>query len=470
MELSVKYKSNTLKVSLPLDATIGAFKDVLQKATTIDPDVQKLMIKGARKFTDQDRIKDVVKDPTKAQIMLIGTPSEVKKKIEETHEIDTILQINEEIERQTKEEEDAKRQSLFQAQQELERERRASAQAQFNQIRAEPVWQPDVQENPDDPFEVDLPLFSPGFASKTSVSNYTNMISLPPKILEMIVQKKSLHSPLSFELSFGDKKTHVGVLDFTAPTDTAYVPFSVIENLGVEEGQDRVSMKIVQLPQATRARLQPYSLQWLQIDPLESKPFLESKLRLYQCLTVGDKILINRNNVEYPFRIIELEPDSACSIIDCDLNVDIDPPIESFTYEHQVLEYDHEITHQLFLNKNIFFSVDITSPYSRPLITFQIISGNPKCFMSFYNKFPNEITNVWDLQRPENINPPSSNPGPSGPRDLTRSRVIDATDKDFHVGLLYIGVIGDEDGDSIFSLKIENLYFDETLQPAKKCS
>ena len=55
---------------------------------------------------------------------------------------------------------------------------------------------------------------------------------------------------------------------------------------------------------------------------------LETTLRNFSCLTVGDNIMVAYNNKKYYIDIIEAKPAQAISIIETDCEVDFAPPLD----------------------------------------------------------------------------------------------------------------------------------------------
>lgn len=92
----------------------------------------------------------------------------------------------------------------------------------------------------------------------------------------------------------------------------------MMTNLLLEEGST-VLVENVSLRVAEYVKLQPQSVDFLDIS--NPKAVLEKALRLFACLTVNDIISINYNKKTYDLSVLELKPDNAVSIIECDMNV-----------------------------------------------------------------------------------------------------------------------------------------------------
>ncbi|XVF45387.1 hypothetical protein PTKIN_Ptkin02bG0201600 [Pterospermum kingtungense] len=151
-------------------------------------------------------------------------------------------------------------------------------------------------------------------------------VIMPPSALDRLA---SLHIdyPMLFELRNDDAErvSHCGVLEFIAEEGMICVPYWMMENLILKEG-DIVSVKNVTLPKGTYVKLQPHTKDFLDIS--NPKAILETTLRNYSCLTTGDSIMVAYNNKKYYIDIIETKPSNAISIIETDCEVDFAPPLD----------------------------------------------------------------------------------------------------------------------------------------------
>ncbi|KAG0466661.1 hypothetical protein HPP92_018241 [Vanilla planifolia] len=141
--------------------------------------------------------------------------------------------------------------------------------------------------------------------------------------------KTSLHIeyPMLFELcnTTTERVSHCGVLEFIAEEGMVYVPYWMMQNLLLQEG-DTVQIKNATLPKGTYVKLQPHTKDFLDIS--NPKAILETTLRNYSCLTTGDSIMVPYNNKKYYIDIVETKPTSAISIIETDCEVDFAPPLD----------------------------------------------------------------------------------------------------------------------------------------------
>lgn len=155
-------------------------------------------------------------------------------------------------------------------------------------------------------------------------------------------------SPYLFKLTneSNHRYSHAGVLEFTADEDHVCVPLWLMKHLGLKE-EDKVTIESVSLPSATYCKLLPLTRNTAYIS--DSKAVLEENLRHFCCLTEGDILSIYEpNKIQiYKLKVEEIKPESAVSIICCDMDVDFDLPekckqkrscktVEKVKTEHQV--------------------------------------------------------------------------------------------------------------------------------------
>jgi ubiquitin fusion degradation protein 1 len=121
------------------------------------------------------------------------------------------------------------------------------------------------------------------------------------------------------------KKTHCGVLEFVADEGVVYLPYWMMQNLLLAEG-DVVKFQSAKLPKGSYVKLRPHTADFMNIS--NPKAVLETTLRSYTCLTSGDSILISYNNKRYFIDIVDAKPAPAISIVDTDCEVDFAPPLD----------------------------------------------------------------------------------------------------------------------------------------------
>ena len=113
--------------------------------------------------------------------------------------------------------------------------------------------------------------------------------------------------PMLFEIKnfCNDKKTHCGVLEFSAEEGKIYIPFWMMQNLLLEEGA-LISLKNVSLPKAQFIKLRAQSVDFLEIS--NPKAVFEVTLRKFTCVTLGDQIRISHAGKDYYLELTEVQP------------------------------------------------------------------------------------------------------------------------------------------------------------------
>ncbi|XP_047323459.1 ubiquitin fusion degradation protein 1 homolog isoform X2 [Impatiens glandulifera] len=122
-----------------------------------------------------------------------------------------------------------------------------------------------------------------------------------------------------------ERVSHCGVLEFVAEEGVVYLPYWMMENLLLQEG-DTMQVKNATLPKGTYVKLQPHTKDFLDIS--NPKAILETTLRNFSCLTIGDSIMVAYNNKKFYIDIVEAKPSHAVSIIETDCEVDFAPPLD----------------------------------------------------------------------------------------------------------------------------------------------
>lgn len=146
-------------------------------------------------------------------------------------------------------------------------------------------------------------------------------IILPHSILEVLIEL-DVQYPMTFEIVTNNKKTHCGVLEFTADEGTCYIPIWIMQNLHLKE-RDTVYIRNVALEQATFLKFRP-DLKFLELS--DPRAVLEYTLRSFSCVTIGDKLHFDYNSKEYIIEVVDVKPKKACCIIESDIEVDFDEP------------------------------------------------------------------------------------------------------------------------------------------------
>ncbi|KAL0561101.1 hypothetical protein IC582_001519 [Cucumis melo] len=164
-------------------------------------------------------------------------------------------------------------------------------------------------------FEQSYQCFSTSFIDKPHLETGDRII-MPPSALDRLPSLQ-IDYPMLFELRNDavERVSHCGVLEFVAEEGMIYMPYWMMENMLLQEG-DLVRVKNVPLPKGTYVKLQPHTKDFLDIS--NPKAILETTLRNFSCLTTGDSIMVAYNNKKYYIDIVETKPSNAISIIETD--------------------------------------------------------------------------------------------------------------------------------------------------------
>lgn len=160
---------------------------------------------------------------------------------------------------------------------------------------------------------------------------YSNKILLPPNILyELNKNSEEFKSPLFFKIINKENKLNevCGVQEFTSPPGVIYVPYHIMEQLGISEG-DNVNIELFMPSDGTYVKIRPHSTDFINLS--DPKSVLEKVLSNdYPVIKEGSTICINYKelNKRYHIDIMETKPESIIKIINVDINVDFDEPLD----------------------------------------------------------------------------------------------------------------------------------------------
>lgn len=179
--------------------------------------------------------------------------------------------------------------------------------------------------NVSEPFTEEYACYPVSFIGKDDMEN-GNKILLPQTALNALA-RRHISWPMLFEVSnpMTEKKTHSGVLEFISEEGTCHMPYWMMQQLQLQEG-DIVRVTNVSLPKGTFVKLQPCSKDFMELS--NHRAVLETALRNYATLTVGDNIVIHYLGKTYEIKIMELKPSFACTIIETDVEVEFQEPVD----------------------------------------------------------------------------------------------------------------------------------------------
>lgn len=174
-------------------------------------------------------------------------------------------------------------------------------------------------------FEQNYRCYPVSFIEKQHLEKGDKVI-MPPSALDRLAYLQ-IDYPMLFEVSnpSSGKVSHCGVLEFIADEGLIYLPYWMMENMLLQEG-DIINVKNASLSKGTFVKLQPHTTDFLDVS--NPKAILETTLRSYSCLTTGDTIMVAYNNKKFYIDIVETKPSSAISIIETDCEVDFAPPLD----------------------------------------------------------------------------------------------------------------------------------------------
>jgi len=221
-------------------------------------------------------------------------------------------------------------------------------------------------------FEAKYRVFPVSFIDKPQLE-YGDKVVLPPSALNRLTQLH-IQYPMVFEIRNPKfpKTSHCGVMEFCAEEGTCFLPYWMMQNLLLSEG-DLIHFKSAVLFKGKFVKIQPHTKDFLDIS--DPKAVLETSLRCagacaapgarraltcaahacltvapsragprlpssgacsakppvlarrhYSCLTEGDTVVIQYNGKNFYIDIKECRPQRAVSIIETDCEVDFEAP------------------------------------------------------------------------------------------------------------------------------------------------
>ncbi|KAK2195572.1 bifunctional CHCH/Ufd1-like [Babesia duncani] len=171
----------------------------------------------------------------------------------------------------------------------------------------------------DAPYITRYRCYPVSFVGKDSMET-GNKILLPQSALHELASR-NISWPMLFEIRNDAKKrkTHGGVLEFISDEGTCHIPYWMMQNLMLNEG-DIVTVTNVTLPRGFWVKFRPMCEDYWDIS--NPKAVLETSLRNFATLSTGDVIPIHYLGHVYELEVVELRPQNACSIIETDMEVE----------------------------------------------------------------------------------------------------------------------------------------------------
>lgn len=156
---------------------------------------------------------------------------------------------------------------------------------------------------------------------------YTNKIILSEDILYEYKDDKDLF-PLTFRVinPVTLLSTICSVQEFTALPGTCIIPYRIMDNLMIEQGAI-INLVYEMIPQGSYIKIKPHKTKFIELS--DPKVVLEKHLNInYPTLTKGETISINYNNDIYFIDIVETKPVESIKILNSDINLDFDEPLD----------------------------------------------------------------------------------------------------------------------------------------------
>ena len=160
---------------------------------------------------------------------------------------------------------------------------------------------------------------------------HTNKLLLPSSVLYSLQEDNNeFDSPLFFRLKNKSNEFYqeCGVHEFSAPPGVIHAPYYVMNNLGINEG-DMVNIQLVNPPEGSFIKIRPHKTEFIELP--NPKTTLEQILsRDYQVLSEGHTIQLHDTESEkvYEIDIVETRPESIIKIVDINLEVDFEQPLD----------------------------------------------------------------------------------------------------------------------------------------------
>jgi len=150
----------------------------------------------------------------------------------------------------------------------------------------------------------------------TAIPNKSNPIDTAP-----VIKRKEI------------PKQYCGVVEFSAPEEKVFIPYWMMRNLRVKEGQkiQLNSIPVKSLQKGTFCKLQPHETAFIDIAAgMDIRELFEQSFRNYSALTKGETIVVSCFGTNFKIDVVETQPADAISLYgNLDLEVDFAPPLDA---------------------------------------------------------------------------------------------------------------------------------------------
>ena len=160
---------------------------------------------------------------------------------------------------------------------------------------------------------------------------HTNKLLLPQSVLYSLQEDgEEFESPLFFKLKNKSNEFYqvCGVHEFSAPPGVIHAPYYVMNTLGISEGET-INIELVNPPEGNFIKIRPHKTEFIELT--NPKAVMEKILsRDYQVLTEGHTIQLNYTDLDkvYEIDIVETRPSGIIKIVDVNLEVDFEQPLD----------------------------------------------------------------------------------------------------------------------------------------------
>lgn len=148
-----------------------------------------------------------------------------------------------------------------------------------------------------------------------------NRVLVPETFLKRI-EKTGVSFPLFLSLTYEDRVVYCGIFEFHSGRNVL-IPPHIVQKLGNPKAGQRIQLEIVQLPNCAMITLRPHEQKFMTLN--DPKFLLESELsRMYPCISQGDVLRIQCEDLEYLFDVMKTLPEKVVSLVDIDCEVTFD--------------------------------------------------------------------------------------------------------------------------------------------------
>lgn len=184
-------------------------------------------------------------------------------------------------------------------------------------------------------YSTDISCFSYACSScgdeLTNKLKHTNKLLLPQSVLYSLQEdEEEFESPLFFKLKNKSNEFYqvCGVHEFSAPPGVIHAPYYVMNTLGIREGET-INIELVNPSEGSFIKIRPHKTEFIELT--NPKAVMEQILsRDYQVLTEGHTIQLNHTDLGkvYEIDIVETRPSGIIKIVDVNLEVDFEQPLD----------------------------------------------------------------------------------------------------------------------------------------------